>query len=265
MEEGNLNIAELIKQTLSVSNLAEKKPWHEHVDWKDQLCSVVNLIPLVGGFFAAEIKNVDNIISNYRASEFLRKFTRFILELDDFNDEERCKFMQEIESAAGDTSGNVMLSIIDGMDNINKQKVLANLVKAKGNGDISIEDFFRLESVLRRIPYVDLQQLENYQSEYYDEYGDTELLNSTGVLRPAKYNVEGDKYVLSPLGVSLLKWGLGVSVCLPNISGTATVEVPSTEPIPDSEIDKIFEDATERKNYRDSDQAMFGYDDYRGK
>lgn len=54
------------------------------------------------------------------------------------------------------------------LDNINKQKNLANLTKARINGQISIEDFFRLSNMLERIPYVDLESLHNYIENYYD-------------------------------------------------------------------------------------------------
>ena len=44
------------------------------------------------------------------------------------------RFLKELEESAQDTSGNIMLSIIDRLDNIHKQKILANLVMAKGEG-----------------------------------------------------------------------------------------------------------------------------------
>ena len=43
-------------------------------------------------------------------------------------------------------------------------------------GEISIEDFFRLSSMLERIPYVDLAKLELYNQDFYDDEGDSELL-----------------------------------------------------------------------------------------
>lgn len=139
------------------------------------------------------------------------------------------------------------------------KKILANLVIAKGEGKIIIEDFFRLESVLQRIPYVDLEQLPLYQTEYYDDNGDSELLYSTGVLRPAMYHQDGDKYVLSPLGVNLMKYGLRLSVEIPQVKGTYTGigweeigEVPDIKGVKDI-VNKTIED----QHYQESDQAMF--------
>jgi len=260
-------LSDIIQQTLLVPNLAEIRPWRKHVSWVDQLCAAINLVPGIGGALAGEIKAIIDISENYHASEFLRKFTAFIYELDTFDDKERLSFLSELEEAAQDSSGNVMLSIIDRLDNINKQKILANLVKAKGEGKIRIEEFFRLESVLERIPYVDLKMLPLYQKEFYDEGGDTELLFSTGVLRPAKYNQDGDKYVLSPLGVNLLRWGLWLTIESPQIKGASTgIEWEEIGDVPDVDrVKNIVKETIEEQRYIQSDQAMFDYDVARGK
>lgn len=266
MDKNNI-LSDVIQQTLLVPDLAVKRPWNKHVNWIDQLCATVNLIPGIGGALAGEIKAITDIAANYKASEFMRKFIAFIYELDDFDDKERLSFLNELEDAAQDSSGNVLLYIIDRLDNINKQKILANLVRTKAAGKITIEEFFRLESVLERIPYVDLKQLPLYQTEYYDEGGDTELLYSTGVLRPARYHQNGDKYVLSPLGVNLLRWGLWLPIEPPQIKGTSTgIEWEELGDVPDVErVKDIVKDTIEEQRYIQSDQAMFDYDVVRGK
>lgn len=265
--EDKLALSDIVQQTLLVPDLATKKPWHEHINWVDQLCAIVNLVPCIGGTLAGEIRSITDIAANYQASEFLRKFTTFIYELGDFKDDERIHFLKELEECAEDASGNVMLSIIDRLDNLHKQKILANLVRAKGEGRITIEDFFRLESVLQRIPYVDLKQLPKYQTGYYDDNGDSELLYSTGVLRPAIYHQDGDKYVLSPLGVSLMKYGLGLSVEMPQIKGTSTgIGWETIGEVPDIEgLKEIAKKTIEEKRYEESGQAMFDSDALRGK
>jgi hypothetical protein len=236
MDENKWVLSDIVQRTLLIPDLTAKKPWHEHVDWIDQLCAIVNLIPSIGGALAGEIKTITDAVANYQASEFLRKFVTFIYELGDFGENERIKFLKELETTAQDTSGNVMLSIIDRLDNIHKQKILANLVRAKGEGKITIEEFFRLVSVLQRIPYVDLKQLTLYQTEYYDENGDSELLYSTDVLRSAIYHQDGDKYILSPLGVNLMRYGLWLSVEIPQIKGTSTgLEWKEIGEVPDAE------------------------------
>lgn len=142
MAQDNIVLSDIVQQTLLIPNLAVEKPWYKHVNWIDQLCATVNLIPCVGGAIAGEIKVITDAVANYQVSDFLRKFITFIYELGDFGDNERMQFLKELEESAQDTSGNVMLSIIDRLDNIHKQKILANLVRAKGEGKITIEDFF---------------------------------------------------------------------------------------------------------------------------
>lgn len=267
MNKENVNLSNLIRETLLIPNLAVKKPWHKHINWVEQLCETVNLIPVVGGIMAGEIRAVVEATANYQASEFLRKFTTFIYELGDFGDKERIQFLNELEESAQDSSGNVMLSIIDRLDSIHKQKILANLVKARGEGNITIEEFFRLESVLQRIPYVDLKQLPLYQKEYYDENGDTELLYSTGVLRPAVFQQDGDQYVLSRLGVNLMKYGLRHPVEMPQVKGTcAGLKWEEIGEASDYEgMKDVVKETIEDLHYQESDQAMFDYDAFRGK
>ena len=59
--------------------------------------------------------------------------------------------------------------------------------------------FFRLTTVLVRMPYTDLENLSLRQWEYYVLDGDIELLYSTRVLRMDEIGEEGDKYILRPL------------------------------------------------------------------
>lgn len=100
-----------------------------------------------------------DIIENYKASESFRKFTAFALEMTDVTAEDRVKFADEIQEKANDYSGNVLMGMIDRLDYIQKEQVLASLIKARIHQFISVEDFFRLSSMLERIPYVDLEHL----------------------------------------------------------------------------------------------------------
>lgn len=227
-----IELSNVVRETLLYPNLTQQ-PLYKTVNWKEQLIAITNFIPIAGGFISAELQ----ILANYQVSEFFRKFTSFIYGLKELDDSKRVNFITEVEEKAQDSSGNVMISIIDKLDNINKQKILANLVIARTNNDISIEDFFRLSSVLERIPYVDLQLLPSYQDEFYDESGDTELLFSTGVLRQAYLGEDGDRYILSPLGIKLLKFGVNVDIPIPQITGVKTGI--SWENVGDKDIDLI--------------------------
>lgn len=232
---------------------------HHGLNWKGQLQAVLNFVPGCGGFLAQELQNY----LDYRDNEFLRKYTTYIMELSDISVDDRLEFAKEVGAKAKDAPGNVIANMVDSLDNINKERYYARLSKARIRGDISIEDFFRLTTVLVRIPYTDLDNLPLYQHDYYDEDGDTELLYSTGVLRMAEIGEEGDKYILSPLGVKFMKWALESPVEVKKISGTSTSMAWS--PIGEDEIDEITDKHGAEKQYKESDQAMFDYDVLRGK
>lgn len=179
--------------------------------------ALVNLVPVFGGALAQEIQ----VMQNFKESEFFRKYTAYILGVADLTIQERKIFAEEIAQKARDSAGYLITGMVNRLDNINKEVILANLTKSRIDDKISIENFFRLASVLERIPYVDLVKLLSYQTPYYDANGDTELLNSTGVLRPVKLSEDGDTYILSPLGVKLLSFGLNINIGEVNVKGTS--------------------------------------------
>ena len=129
--------------------------------------------------------------------------------------------------------------MIDRLDNINKEKAFAKLTVARIQGLISIQDFFRLHSLLERIPYVDLKELPKYKEPFYDETGDTELLFATGALELDTIETNGgsNKYKLSRLGAALLRWGFGIHLELEHGKGT-NVDVPTMTPDEVAEIVK---------------------------
>mgnify|MGYP007081787513 FL=1 len=45
MDKNGTTLSDIVQQTLLVPDLAVKKPWHGHINWVDQLCATVNLIP----------------------------------------------------------------------------------------------------------------------------------------------------------------------------------------------------------------------------
>lgn len=239
----------IVDGVIKSPELNKLAPLKDHGFWKDQLRAVLELVgsvaggnPVAAGAGMAKfvIDELD-IIENYKVSEFLRKFTVFALELTDMTTEERLKFSEELQRKVGDYPGNVLMGMIDRLDYIQKEKVLASLIKARIHGFISVDDFFRLSSMLERIPYVDLDRLENYQNAYYDESGDSELLYSTGVLQMASIDEDkGNKYVLSLLGEKLIIFGLQKPV---NTNKTKGTSLPNTyEEIPDEKIESLFTD-----------------------
>ena len=221
----------LVEQSLKSLTLqdikdAKKRPI------KDQILALFKLVKgdIIGGVEA---------ISDYKEGEFFRKYVCYLYELVDTTQEERYKFCQEVQDNANDSPGNVILGIVDRLDNINKETIFARLTIAKIHGFISIEDFFRLCSMLERIPYIDLKELPRYKEPFYDEGGDTELLYSTGALILQTLDANGsNKYILSVLGEKLLCWGFGINLEMKRERGTNV----SLNYLTNDEIDEILND-----------------------
>lgn len=177
---------------------------------------LLNLIPSVGSILAS----APELYQGYRENEFFRKLCKVLLEIKDVKEPERQQFLQEVEEKAKDFSG----SMIDRLDNINKGIVLANLIHARTNGQISIDDFFRLVSILERIPYTDLDKLIAFNEPYYDNSGVTELLNATGAIDVCVIDSNPDSpnlYELTTLGRKLVQCGLKIDVANTSHNGTA--------------------------------------------
>lgn len=230
------NISDVVSELIVNPELSKLSPLKGKVFWKNQLKAALNLIPCVGGALSQELQNYED----YKLNEFFRKFTSFILELSDVSVEDRVTFSEEVQKKAEDLSGNVILGMVDRLDNINKEKILANLTKARIHGFISIEDFFRLSTMLERISYVDMALLPRYKNPYYDESGDSELLYATGALMLASIDEkEGNKYILSILGEKMMTWGTQNSIEVKRSSGTQVQGF--LESISEEEFNSIFD------------------------
>lgn len=240
------SLSKIVEQSINSVFLREIKDVKKR-PVKDQIFA---LLKLATGDAVGAIESEKQIISDYKESEFFRKYTCYLYELVDTTPDERHKFCQEIQEKADDFSGNVILGIVDRLDNINKETVLARLTIAKIHEFISIEDFFRLCSMLERIPYIDLMELPRYKEPFYDEKGDTELLYSTGALILQTLDTNNsNKYILSVLGEKLLLWGLGINLKMKREQGTNVALNYATN----DEIEEIFNEKIKasRPYYKD--------------
>lgn len=220
------NVNEIVGDIIVNPELNELAPLKGKGFWKEQMKAIIKLVASIAdrsphsgvtNFIEDEL----SILADYKLNEFFRKFTAFVMELTDISIEDRVKFSEELQKKAEDYSGNIIMGMVDRLDNINKERILASLTIAKIHGFISIEDYFRLSSMLERIPFVDLVLLQNYKEPYYDENGDTELLFATGALQLAMIDEDnGNQYVLSQLGEKLMRFGLKCPSEVVRIKGT---------------------------------------------
>lgn len=254
IEQLMLNLPIIVKDILESEDLKKIKRINVKEETIDAIIGVINYIPVVGGGIASEIQQIKDARQSYLEIDFYRKFLALIYGIQDLQPKDIATFMEEISEKAQDYAGNVITNLINRIDNINKADILANLVRAKTENRITIHDFFRLSSMLERIPYIDLNELKKYQNPYYDKSGDTELLYATGALKLAILDSESENsYTLSNLGALLLEEGMNYKNVQRSKGGTDVAQL-EWNGIKDPDPDQL-----------NDDRAMFDFDILRGK
>lgn len=138
------DIPMVAEEIITSPKLSSLHPLMQGEYWMGHFKAMLNLVPMIGGAMAQEVQN----FQDYRTMELFRNFVAFVKEMIDTREKGRKEFANEVAEKANDSSGNVIVNMIDRLDNIHKQKVFANLSKARINKELSIEDFFRLHSIL---------------------------------------------------------------------------------------------------------------------
>ena len=138
------SINNFVDVTFTKVESTKLKPLTSIKGWVEQVKALVNLVPVFGGALAQEIQ----VMQNFKESEFFRKYTAYILGVADLPIQERKFFAEEIAQKARDSAGYLITGMVNRLDNINKEVILANLTRSRIDDKISIENFFRLASVL---------------------------------------------------------------------------------------------------------------------
>lgn len=188
-----------------------------------------------------------NVISDIQAYRFCKKIYKFLFYTQNYNRKAMNSFWEEYSAANKENGYEMMLSVLDKVDNINKVEVMANLLKAKLDGKLTIDNFIRLTSSLQIVPYVDLKCLPDYVESIGTRY-DTYMLLAAGLLYNSEIGVDGvgkddgSRYQLNDNGLLFVKYGLGVDV---------SQCVKSESPIPtatEADIHEMWEKAMEDAN-----------------
>lgn len=178
---------------------------------------VMQNIPIIDSIYKG-----GKIIVSIRDQFFAKKVLKFLLQIKDISATERQKFIDELEEKTGQKAGETLVVLLDRLDNIEKPLILSNLLKSKIKGEISLEKFLRLASILDRGFLPDLKKLCDFEltnSVYHEDI--TEILFSlgllyqapiTGIVQTFDKNLREDnsvnEYKISGLGLDLLKYGL---------------------------------------------------------
>ena len=204
------NVPIIVKDTMTSNDLDKIAAIDRKDGAKNFFKQLLNIIPWAGGAINGEI----DVVIGIQEANFFRNYWSYVCELKDTTEEQREKFIEEVEKTAEDYSGNVIVGLISRIDNINKGKILANLTRARIIDAITIEDFFRITNVLERIPFSDLKYLLFFQEENYLEGGVTEILYSSGAIYQSVVGKDS-RFRLTEIGVRLLVYGMHQEVTVP--------------------------------------------------
>ena len=203
---------------------------------------VVQRIPILGHFVEGT-----KLIEDFRNQRFIKKIYRFLYQTYKFDRERIEIFFEEYSQASCENGYELMLSVLERIDNINKVDVMTSFLRAKLDGYLSIDNYIRLTSSLQIVPYVDLKRLPDYLKSIGTRH-DTYMLLAAGLLYNSEIGADGvgkedgSHYQLNDNGLLFVKYGLGVDVsrC-----------VKSESPIPtatEADIDEMWAKTMETAN-----------------
>lgn len=167
----------------------------------------------VFGLLVSGYKTIVNVKDYY----LTRKVYRFLYNLQDTTPEERQKFSKKYCEANQEKTALSLLNILDQLNNGNMIPIICNLMKAVIKEELTVAQFNRLVMAMQKTAFTDLVQLAKYQEEY-DEDGLSDALVASGLIYQSTYDggiAEGgtaeNKFMISPNGMLLLKYGLNVT------------------------------------------------------
>lgn len=118
---------------------------------------ILKNIPFFGTFYKA-----GQIALAVKDRIFAKKVLKFLIGIKDIDSKDRIKFIEELENETGQKAGEVLIMLLDRLDNMGKPRIIANLLKAKICGHITIEDFLKIAYIIDKAYLPDLQKLEGY-------------------------------------------------------------------------------------------------------
>lgn len=230
----------------SVQNSAEAEELFG--DTTDDIIAVANQhgfiekIPILGW-----VVKTQEAFQDFRNLVFCKKIYRFLIFTSRYSKKQIADFFEEYSSANQENGYESMLLVLERLDNYNKVGVMNNLLKAKLEGQLSIENYIRLVASLQQIPYVDLKYLPDYLESIGTRH-DTYMLLAAGLLYNSEIGIDGvgkedgSHYQLNDNGLLFVNYGLGVDVsrC-----------VKSESPIPtatETDIDEMWSKAMDNAN-----------------
>ena len=169
---------------------------------------LIEKLPIIKYFVTA-----NKFVEDFRNFRFIKKIYRFLYQTHKYNKQQIRTFFEEYSNASSENGYELMLEVLERLDNIHKVDVMTNLLKAKLDGQITIDDYIRLTASLRIVPYVDLKCLPDYIKSIGTRY-DTYMLFAAGLLYNSAIGSDGvgvennNHYQLNDNGLLFVKYGL---------------------------------------------------------
>jgi hypothetical protein len=170
-------------------------------------------LPVFGGFVKAY-----KAFYSIKEQLFLKKVSKFLIELKDVPHEKRLEFLKELEQEGKkEEVGETLLIILEKLYHMEKPKILGRLLKARIEGHIDLNKFLRLSNAVSKVFIYDLYRLEYHVNQLtYEENVTEELFNvglvydpSAGISTITMYGGDPNlRFVTSKLGIDLLNFGL---------------------------------------------------------
>lgn len=207
----------------------------------------IEKIPILG-----LVVKTQEALQDFRNLVFCKKIYRFLVFTSRYSKQQIADFFEEYSNASQENGYETMLLVLERLDNYNKVDVMANLLKAKLEGRISIDNFIRLTSSLQIVPYVDLRCLPDYLESIGIRH-DTYMLLAAGLLYQSEIGVDvvgrddSNHYQLNDNGVLFVRYGLGIDTSS-YVKSDAPIQSLTDEEIRDS-WNKAMENASKSNVY----------------
>lgn len=164
---------------------------------------IIKEIPIIKTIYA-----IGKTVLGIKQNAFARKIIKYLFLTDTIAKTDLANFMEDLDSKTEKRSAEVLLHLLDNYDNDKKVEVLANLTRAKIKGEIDIETFLRLATIIKDSFYYDLCSLNNYKNDVKSFGMSTESLMRQNLVYLSIVDFNNNRYKLTMTGNALLLFGL---------------------------------------------------------
>lgn len=167
---------------------------------------VAQNIPIFGSIY-----KLGKAAFGIREHYFAKKIYLFLFNIKDVSQNDRIKFLNDLESADDSQhAGETLINLLERFDNMGKPIILSNLLKAKVKDNIDIVNFLRLASIVEKGFLQDIKKLVEYKKGKLFNGHECESLGSLGLIYQSVMDANGKNniYSITNLGRDLLEFGL---------------------------------------------------------